>query len=413
MLLKPNKGELEKDFIARFMSDEAMIADMPDKSQRSAIAYSQWESHDKTDSNKENFCHIEHNMSALIKKQKLNDKEYWVAPIKMMPEEFVMNGKLYMAQATRNSVEEWNGRALVVYHPEEPISANTPEFLATHKIGHVFNSRIENGFLMGDGFIDIVEANKIEVGRKLISYLEQNKNIDVSTSMRNKTYKTKGVKFNRSYDEVVFSFNPDHLALLPDQKGAASWADGAGFARNNDNNTPKTENNKMDRKELLAMLISGGIVSANEQKKFEEMEDSAFLAEVKTAFESNKKLMGEIGIEKTALVAANEKIAELEKAGNKPVGLNAADRAILEWGKSEIQKQKDAVVESISSNANCGFTKEELNAKSVDELRKIATLVSSNQEKPQINYIGGLPPTSDVGNNADKEYLATLNNPKK
>lgn len=42
---KPNKGESEKDFIARFMSSEEAKKDFPDEKQRLAVAYSEWKKH--------------------------------------------------------------------------------------------------------------------------------------------------------------------------------------------------------------------------------------------------------------------------------------------------------------------------------------------------------------------------------
>lgn len=46
---KPNKGESEKDFIARFMSSEEAKKDFPDQKQRLAVAYSEWKKHKEVD----------------------------------------------------------------------------------------------------------------------------------------------------------------------------------------------------------------------------------------------------------------------------------------------------------------------------------------------------------------------------
>jgi HK97 family phage prohead protease len=40
---KPKEGETEDDFIGRCMSDETMMTDYPDKDQRLAVCYKQWE----------------------------------------------------------------------------------------------------------------------------------------------------------------------------------------------------------------------------------------------------------------------------------------------------------------------------------------------------------------------------------
>lgn len=54
----------------------------------------------------------------------------------------------------------------------------------------------------------------------------------------------------------------------------------------------------------------------------------------------------------------------------------------LQFARNMMQKEKDSLVEKITINKDCAFSKEELSEKSVDELRKIASLVG-NQADPE------------------------------
>ncbi len=54
----------------------------------------------------------------------------------------------------------------------------------------------------------------------------------------------------------------------------------------------------------------------------------------------------------------------------------------LQFARNMMQKEKDSLVEKITVNKDCAFSKEELSEKSVDELRKIASLVG-NQADPE------------------------------
>lgn len=45
---KPNKGESEADFVARYMKDHQAMMDFPDEKQRLAVAYSEYKKHHKS-----------------------------------------------------------------------------------------------------------------------------------------------------------------------------------------------------------------------------------------------------------------------------------------------------------------------------------------------------------------------------
>ena len=78
----------------------------------------------------------------------------------MMLEQCVMNRVLYLKDATVDSVQEWNGRQVVVYHPPNdsdgnPQSVANIETLTTQAIGVILNAKIESGKLKAEAWIEI------------------------------------------------------------------------------------------------------------------------------------------------------------------------------------------------------------------------------------------------------------------
>jgi hypothetical protein len=386
---KPKKDEQQKDFISRFMGDETMLKDYPDQKQRLAIAYSQWENKDSHNA----FDSFAQNMSMLIKKINMAGREHYVAPVVLMPTECVMNGKFYTKEATQASVESWNGRAVLVYHPDQPVTANTPETNAAQGVGTLYNTRIENGFLKADAYIDVEKAKAIPLGRKLLEKIENNVNMDVSTGMKTHCHQENNQYNGKTYTQVVDSFDPDHLAILPDKEGASSWRDGAGFARNENDHNNNVGETKM-KKELIDQMVANGIITEAQKPEFEKAPDA----------------VGEFMIaQNTALVAA-KKETEIQVANAKKevkqTELNPEDRALLDWAKNQQQEQKDAAIAAITANAANIYSKEELAAMPLDALKKLQSFAAAIA--PKTNYsVNGVPfvsPKMETNQEVDDFY---------
>lgn len=73
----------------------------------------------------------------------------------------------------------------------------------------------------------------------------------------------------------------------------------------------------------------------------------------------------------------------------------------LQFARNMMQKEKDSIVEVITSNKNCTFSKDELSTKKVCELRKIASVVDNEadqDEQPKVTpRLGGNVPTGNKG----------------
>jgi len=178
-----------------------------------------------------------------VRTEKLEGRDHWVAPMVMLVEGVVCgsNGPLYYPRNELNAKPSaWNHMPIVVYHPEydgQPISARSPDILNKMKIGVVLNAgckvEIINGMelakLTAEAWIDKERAGKID--QRVVNAITTNNAMEVSTGL-SAQFGLGGTWNERQYIATVQNMEPDHLAILPDQVGACSLADGAGLLVN-------------------------------------------------------------------------------------------------------------------------------------------------------------------------------------
>jgi len=190
------------------------------------------------------FIHkaIETNKEKLkIRKEELDGVEYLVAPVVMVKEQ-VLNGELLPAEEIEKSAPGWNGRPVVVYHPEDKdgneVIANDPKVIPKYEVGKVFNVEYDakTTKLKGELWIDVSKAKrKNRDTKEALRMIQSSDQLEVSTGyIVNDRLSKKGTFDGVDYDGIQRDILPDHLALLPDEIGACSWDDGAGV-RNNSN----------------------------------------------------------------------------------------------------------------------------------------------------------------------------------
>lgn len=172
------------------------------------------------------------NLSTKVRREILEGKEYIVAPVVMLTEGVHQGngGRLYYpAEELAKVPAVWNHKPSVVYHPAEGNIACTPEFISARKVGLIFNSKFDSkaGKLRAECWIDPVRAEQVD--QRVIEALNEKKVMEVSTGLFTDNQMVKGEWNGEEYDGVARNYRPDHLALLPDMKGACSVADGAGL----------------------------------------------------------------------------------------------------------------------------------------------------------------------------------------
>lgn len=178
------------------------------------------------------------------RRESLNGRDYLVVPMTLIVPGVLSGSKgplLYPPDEVAREPAVWNHMPIVVYHPEQdgiPVSARSPSIVARSKVGEVYNSYIdENGKLKAEGWFDIEATQRVD--NRVLSSLQHNRPIELSTGLYTDNqpvgigevaaYPTYNGK---EYHFIARNYRPDHLAILPDQKGACSLSDGCGVLIN-------------------------------------------------------------------------------------------------------------------------------------------------------------------------------------
>ena len=184
------------------------------------------------------------NLAGKTRLATLRGRKYIVAPMTMLVPG-VLNGSkgplLYPEEEVRNNHEAWNNMPIVVYHPTSdgrPVSARSPEILDSSGVGMVLKSRIDNGRLKAEGWFDVEACRQVDP--RVLSSLERGEPLELSTGLftENKPAPLGAAHNGRAYTYIARRYQPDHLAVLPDQTGACSLRDGCGVLVN----STRTEN---------------------------------------------------------------------------------------------------------------------------------------------------------------------------
>jgi len=141
--------------------------------------------------------------------------------------EGVLNNALLPKNEFCKYVKAWDNRPVVIYHPMENgehVSANSPDIIEKVQVGYLFNTRCETNKLVSEAWININKLDQLDYN----NLLEQDQ-IEVSVGYYADGEVANGIFNNERYSEIHRNLRPDHLAILPDQIGACSIADGCGI----------------------------------------------------------------------------------------------------------------------------------------------------------------------------------------
>lgn len=170
------------------------------------------------------------------RRETLNGREYIVVPLTMIVPG-VLNGSkgalYYPPEEIGKDPGAWNHMPIVVNHPlvnGMPVSARDPYILEKYGIGYVFNT-VHNHKLRAEGWFDVEKTRKVHKG--ILANLEAARPIELSTGLFTVNEPKLGTFNNKQYTSVARNYRPDHLAILPDKKGACSIEDGCGVMVDN------------------------------------------------------------------------------------------------------------------------------------------------------------------------------------
>ena len=181
--------------------------------------------------------HLTVNLMPVVRHDQMEGKDYLVVPMVMLTEG-VHQGNcgplLYPDTELAKIPAVWNHKPVVVYHPNingKGVSACDPDILTTYKIGVIMNTVFEDGKLKAEAWLDAERINTVD--DRVMAAIENNVMMELSTGLFTDLKEEEGEFGETHYDAIAVNYRPDHLAILPDQIGACSVADGAGFLRMN------------------------------------------------------------------------------------------------------------------------------------------------------------------------------------
>lgn len=395
-----------------------------------------------------------------LKLKSLDGKSYLTGSV-VMAKEMVMNGLMYPKEELKRAVPGWNGRPVTVGHPKSDdgafITANDPKVLDETQIGFIFDAyyRDTDNKLTANVWLDASKLDKFPDVREVIA---NEKMLEVSTGLFLDLVTEEGVHNGKKYKGKAVNHLPDHLALLPNEVGACSVADGAGFPRVNvmlgTNEVTFRERSRLLRQALQAKLQSeyfyieeifdasvvvykgtegtdglfaydytfdketGTLTLGEGVEVFQKIEYppistlGANMDEVKNVGDkpaAEPEAAGNAAPEKPAEGAVAEKPAETPgvNKGTPVVPAPAPEAATPEVNAEQAEAlallaaSKQEAIAKIMANSEAGFTEDELKVMPYAQLKKIAALAGTTQAKVDMSGLGG--PGGTVTNQVVKE----------
>lgn len=146
----------------------------------------------------------------------------------------VMNGALLPADEIKPA--EWENVPLVLRHPRKDgrFVPNATEGADTVKIGFVANASFDaRQRLRAEYHFDTEAMRLLPEGPKLLAALENGRMLEQSTGYLHDFTANEGTYNGKRYRGIQRNVKPDHVAILPDDIGACSIADGCGVLQVN------------------------------------------------------------------------------------------------------------------------------------------------------------------------------------
>lgn len=176
-------------------------------------------------------------LNSSARRELLDEIDHLVIPC-IAIKQGVLNNIFYSSNELESFASSWNGVPVPVNHPMDAngthVTANSTSCENTVNIGRFYNVEWDSNLLAlkGEIWINIPKAKKLGYIH-LVERLENGEVMEVSTGLFGNAIEDKGMYNNVSYEFTISNIRPDHLALLPNDKGACSIDDGCGAMRTN------------------------------------------------------------------------------------------------------------------------------------------------------------------------------------
>lgn len=326
-----------------------------------------------------------------------------VVPVVMLTEG-VHNSRLYKAEDLAKFPESWNGRPVVVGHPEKegtPVSVNeSPELAEKVKIGTLFNTAYdkESKKLKSEAWIDVEKASSLNID--VLQAINSGNEVEVSTGLWMDEEEVSGNWNGEQFEVVAINYKPDHLAILLNEKGACSFNDGCGI-RNNAMEVADGELCYTDIMDSLWRMVSmskdGNPPMGNLRQvysdyfTFENFEGNLFRQSYKVKKGGEIVLKG--GAEKIKKLVSYETMRKADKSFNKEAIMNKKEKVdfVMNTKSLEYKEEMKGILEALSDEAldlhvnlakkfrECDCRKEE-----IEKREKEKTVVNKEEKKDEV-----------------------------
>lgn len=197
------------------------------------VFLSVYDSAEEIENNIDTYSSIQVNFMA--RRKMLQGKQHMIVPVVMMVEgvHAGSHGPLFHSMKELGKFpDSWNGIPVTVGHPQiggQNVSANSPEVIE-QTVGKVFNTRVENNKLKAEVWLD--EQRLQSMSPETMAFIQKGNNLEVSIGVFTDEELVNGEWNGEIYKAIAKNHRPDHLALLPGERGACSWNDGCGVRVN-------------------------------------------------------------------------------------------------------------------------------------------------------------------------------------
>lgn len=172
------------------------------------------------------------------------------------------------------AAKTWNSNPAVLYHPKRDgrqCSANSPDIIAAHGLGTIFNAKVTGKKLHCEAWLDIERTKQLhpEMYARLLAGQTEEVSVGAFVVTDDKPGIFNGKRYDASWVEAV----GDHLAFLPGGRGACSVEMGCGTFRTNamrmlaDHMELETECSAHEIIRALAPMVEGAQVVYEKRKK--------------------------------------------------------------------------------------------------------------------------------------------------
>lgn len=360
-----------------------------------------------------------------VKEVTRKGKRYLVAPTVAL-RAGVLNGELVPADEVAKYAEAWNGRPVPLGHPKDagtPISANSMD-VWDETPAMFWGAHVDGDALKGEIWLDIDKATALGgVALQALQRLRNNESIDVSTGYYRDFLTQPGSHDGKAYTGIARNLRPDHIAILLNETGACSWADGCGVPRINEAKATESASqsflsalvrnviNSLGGKKVDRNKVIEGLV-ANAQCKCTKPQLEAMELDTLVAFaDSLRPIVNEDAPTVEPVQAPVEvikevvpaELAQLAKVVEQFGGIEKLTAA-LSGVVANADKERSDLVAALVGNERNTLDEADLQAMSTDALRKLASAFT-----PRV-YVGG----ANVATNADasgKTYVLQMPDP--